>query len=644
MIVLLDVLTFVIPAGVFILFLGALAAMLTAFLKKASPGTAILKTGLGLSQAKVSTSSAVVIPLLHRSETIDLTVKIVRITRRGSDSLSCNDGIRAEVEVDFYVKINPLEEDIRRVATTIGCDRASKIDTIKELFEAKFADALKTAGSKLTFDQLYQNRYQFRDEILVALGHHQGGDVVLNGYRLDDVAIHYLEQLPLSKHDENNVLDAKGIKEIAQRTSVEAESANKRLRQKEVTIAEQNREAKVKQLQIEQDIKEKEAIQQREIEERVSKENALSEKTRQEQQAIEQRALIEKERNVKIAHELKDQEIKVVETDKEKAILVAQEDKMKAVEIAKIQRESEIAEQLKEKLVMLEETAKQEALKIKAEEQAVTTRAVEIANREKQIEVINAEKEASVEVQKNNVVVDTETYKMLTVAKAKKETADIDLEAANKKAQTEIIEAEKNAKVQLIEYNVEADKEAYKAITIAKAKKEAAELDLEAAIKQAKALLEIGNAEANSLSARLQAENSIGKNAMISQALEKFIPLLPEIIQKLMLPAEKIESIKFLHINGMNGVGENGVSNLPNPSLNTTGGIIQTLMSVSMLLPLMKEVVKTLRNDNDFGDVLNSIGQIPGGESLLQYIEKFQEKGIHKKEDAKDPSDAHIVD
>jgi hypothetical protein len=411
-----------------------------------------------------------------------------------------------------------------------------------------------------------------------------------------------------------------------------------------VTIAEQNREAKVKQLQIEQDIKEKEAIQQREIEERVSKENALSEKTRQEQQAIEQRALIEKERNVKIAHELKDQEIKVVETDKEKAILVAQEDKMKAVEIAKIQRESEIAEQLKEKLVMLEETAKQEALKIKAEEQAVTTRAVEIANREKQIEVINAEKEASVEVQKNNVVVDTETYKMVTVAKAKLETADIDLEAANKKAQTEIIEAEKNAKVQLIEYNVEADKEAYKAITIAKAKKEAAELDLEAAIKQAQALLEIGNAEASSLSARLQAENSIGKNAMISQALEKFIPLLPEIIQKLMLPAEKIESIKFLHINGMNGVGENGGGNLPNPSLNTTGGIINTLMSVSMLLPLMKEVVKTLRNDSELGDILNSIGQIPGGESLLQYIEKFQEKSINKKEDSKDPSDAHIVD
>ncbi|TAE17466.1 MAG: hypothetical protein EAZ95_06385 [Bacteroidetes bacterium] len=603
--------------------------LLNSFLKKAMPGTALVKTGLGLSKAQISTSSCIVVPLLHRYETIDLTVKIVKISRRGSDSLSCADGIRAEVEVDFYVKINSLEDDIRRVATTIGCSRASSLTTIKELFEAKLADALKTAGAKLTFDQLYQNRHQFRDEILVALGHSQGGDVVLNGYRLDDVAIHYLEQLPLTKHDENNVLDAKGIKEIAQRTSVEAESANKRLRTREVTIAEQNREAKVKQLQIEQDIKEKEAIQQREIEERVSKENALSEKTRQEQTAIEQQAVVEKERMVKIAQEKKEQETKVIEIQKEKAILVAEEEKNQAAEIAKIQRETKTAEQLKEKLVMLEETAKQESLKIKAEEQALTTRAVEIANREKEIDVINAQKEASVEVAKNNVAVDTEAYKLITVSKARLESAGIDLEAANKQAQKEIIEAEKNAKVNLVETNVEADKDAYRLITVATAQREAAVQELEAALKKAQAILEIGNAEAKTLSAKLDAENSIGKNAIMMQALNQLIPLLPQLMEKLMLPAEKIDSIKFLNINGMGGTGAggNGVQVSDGGGLgmgiqNTTGGIIQTMFNVSMLLPVMKEVIKTLRNDTDMGELLQIVERIPGGESLLNYIEK----------------------
>ncbi|TAE47624.1 MAG: hypothetical protein EAY69_06265, partial [Cytophagales bacterium] len=616
-----------ISVGIVIAFLGFLALTLGNFLKKAVPGTALVKTGLGLLKAQISTSSSIAIPLIHRIETIDLTVKIVKISRRGTDSLSCADGIRAEVEVDFYVKINSLDEDIRRVATTIGCERASTLDTIKELFEAKFADALKTAGAKLSFDQLYQNRHEFRDQILIALGHSQGGDVVLNGYRLDDVAIHYLEQLPLSKHDENNVLDAKGIKEIAQRTSVEAESANKRLRMREVTIAEQNREAKIKQLQIEQDIKQKESLQQREIEEIVAKENALAEKTRQEQTAIEQQALIAKERTVKIAQEKKEQETRIIEIQKEKAILVEQEEKTQSVEIAKIEREIKTAQQIKQKLVMLEETAKQESLKIKAEEQVITTRAEEIAQREKSIEVINAQKEASVEVAKNNVTVDTEAYKLITASKARLEAAGIDLEAANKQAQTEIIEAEKNAKVNIVETNAEAEKEAYRIVTLARAQKEAAELELEAAIQKSQSILEIGNAEAKTLLAKLEAENSIGKNAIITQAINQLIPLLPQIIEKLMIPAEKIDSIKFLNINGMNGSNQQGQLNSEggmggNIVPASTGGIIQTMFNVSMMLPVMKEVIKTLRNDSDMSELLQIVERIPGGESLLNFIEK----------------------
>lgn len=565
-----DLLTILIPVGVFILFLVFLYTLLNSFLKKAAPGTALVKTGLGLQIPQISTSSAIAIPLIHRIETIELTVKTIKIVRRGMDSLSCADGIRAEIEVDFYIKINPVEDDIRRVATTVGCERASNIQTMKELFEAKFADALKTAGSKMTFDQLYQNRHQFRDEILVALGHSQGGDVVLNGYRLDDVAIHYLEQLPLTKHDENNVFDSKGIKEIALRTSNEAESANKRLREKEVTIAEQNREARIKQLQIEQDLKEKESIQQREVQERFAKENALVEKTRQEQTGVEQQAFIAKERAVKIAEEMKLQEIKVVEIQKERAIMVAEEEKNQAVETAKIQKENAVASQLKEKLKILEENAKQESQKIKAEEQALTVKAMEVASRDKQIEVTKAEK---------------------------------------------------NAQVELLEFNVETDKEAYKLKTLAQAKKEAAELEYQAALQQAKTIMEIGNADANALAAKLQVENSIGKNALLAQTLRQIIPLLPEIIEKLMLPAEKIDSIKFLHINGLqsqNGAGnEGGVSSPMSP----TGGIINTMFNVSMLLPIIKEVVKTIKSDSDVADVLGQIKQIPGGEKFLQYIE-----------------------
>ena len=86
---LLSPLGFVLSIILFILFVGA---MFSRFLIKASPGEALVKTGFGLKDPLISTSSAFVIPLLHKIENIDMTVKTIRISRRQHDSLSCADG------------------------------------------------------------------------------------------------------------------------------------------------------------------------------------------------------------------------------------------------------------------------------------------------------------------------------------------------------------------------------------------------------------------------------------------------------------------------------------------------------------------------------------------------------------------------
>jgi len=608
----------------------AVIGTLKSLLKKAAPGTALVKTGFGISKPKIEMSSALVVPMLHRVETIALTVKTVRISRRERDSLSCKDGIRAEVEVDFYIKVNNIEEDIRTVASTVGCERASDIQKMRELFGSKFSDALKTAGSKLSFDELYQNRRLFREEILSALGGDDGGDVVLNGYKLDDVAIEYLEQLPLGNHDMDNVLDARGIKEITQRTASEAEEANLRRRSKEVKIKEQDRNAETQKLALDQDLAEKRAKQEREIEESASREKALSEKTRQEQLAIEEQASILKQRQINIAQQERDQAITIAEKEKEQAIHVAEEKKLEASEIARIARESQVAEKLREKLTMLEQTALQEAQKIKAEETAVTVKAVEVANRDKQIRIINAEQDAAVEVAKRNVDIDAESYRRVKDSESKLNAAELDMQSAEKRAQVEIIEAEKEAKVVLVKQNVEADQEAYQLRTIASARAEAAELDFVASEKKAEAIRRIGEAEAAAIQAKLEAENSIGKNKILQDALNQLIPILPEVVEKLMLPAEKIESIKFLNINGLDpsnpvggGGAEGGNANYGGSPQNS---IVNTIMSVGLAMPVLKEAIKTIKGNDELEGLNDLLQNIPGSDKLLNYIEDFNEK------------------
>jgi len=202
------------------------------------------------------------------------------------------------------------------------------------------------------------------------------------------------------------------------------------------------------------------------------------------------------------------------------------------------------------------------------------------------------------------------------------------MEIANREKQIEVIKAEKNAQVELLEFNVQTDKEAYKLITLAKAKKDASELEYQAALQQAKTIMEIGNADAGALAAKLQVENSIGKNALLAQTLHQIIPLLPLIIEKLMLPAEKIDSIKFLHIDGMQGqnlASGDGSASTGNGG-SPTGNIINTMFNVSMLLPVIKEIVKTIKSDEDGADLLGQIKQIPGGEKFLQFIESKEDK------------------
>lgn len=554
--------------GGIVLFVLVIFAMLSKFLVKASTGEALVKTGFGLSHPKVSMSSAVVIPLIHKIGRLDLTVKTVRIDRRGKDSLSCADGIRAEVEVDFYIKINPLEGDISRVAMTVGCDRATHTEKLRELFEAKFADALKTAGSKLSFDHLYQNRRMFRDEILIALGQEGEGDVVLNGYRLDDVAIQYLEQLPLHMHDENNVLDAKGRKEIAMRTSTEAELANKRLREKEITIAEQDREAKVKQLLINQDLQEKAAKQEREVQESMSRERSLTQQTMAEQEKMAREAEILKDKAIKIAEERKQQEVLTVQIEREKVNQIAQQEKEREIEIARIQREISQAEALKDKLKKLEETAKQEAEKIRADEAVNTVRALEIANRQKQIEVIDAEKGALVEKQMKQV---------------------------------------------------EYDLRAYELITVAKAKLEAAELEAQSAEKQALAITTVGAADAQARKLQLEAENVMNNRVIFSNIAQQLLPILPQLVAELMKPAEKIDSIKIMNVNGLSGNGT-AVEGQGVPQ-NGMQSIVSTLMQAGMLMPVIKELFSMLKNNSN-PDTLKAIEELPGGKELLAYVEQ----------------------
>ena len=80
---------------------------------------------LVINGTRVSLTSALVVPLLHRAERISLLLHPIVVDRHGAESVVCLDKLRADIRATFLVRVNRTAEDILKVAQVVGCARAS---------------------------------------------------------------------------------------------------------------------------------------------------------------------------------------------------------------------------------------------------------------------------------------------------------------------------------------------------------------------------------------------------------------------------------------------------------------------------------------------------------------------------------------
>ena len=422
------------------LFLGTLLLGVLVFAircyRKVPQGTAIVRNGLG--GTKVDFSGMLVLPILHKPEFMDISVKRIEIDRTGEDGLICQDNLRADIKVAFFVRVNKQKEAVGKVAGFLGCDRASDQAALNALFEPKFSEALKTVGKQFDFVDLYTERDRFREEILNTIGKD------LNGYVLDDAAIDYLEQTPLEQLNPNNVLDAEGIKKITDLTAQEQVRANYIRREKEKTLTKQDVEAREAILELEKQQAEAEEKQRREISEVESRQRAEAEIVAQQERQKAETARITAEEEISIAEENKLRAVIVAAKNKERTDAVETErvEKDRGLEITERERVVTLADIEKEKAVEVEKKNIQDVIRqrvmverevVEEEEKIKDTREFAAANRKKQVAVTGAEEQAQ--------------QKLVEEVQA----AQADMQAAELEARTIIVKAEADREAALKE-------------------------------------------------------------------------------------------------------------------------------------------------------------------------------------------------
>jgi len=606
--------------GIGVLFVFSMLIIISKFYNKVEQGQALIINKLR-AEPEISTTGGMVIPIIHKKEIMDISTKRMMLERKGRSGLICQDNIRADITITFYIRVNETKEDILRVAKQVGCERSSYPETLQELFEAKFSEALKTVGKQLNFTDLFTQRDIFRDKIKEVIGQD------LSGYVLEDVAIDFLEQTSIKDLDPNNIMDSEGIRRITELTALQSIETNDLQRQEEIRIKRQDIEAQEKSLELDRQLADSQAKQQREIATVKAREEAETSKIVEEERCKSEQARIGTEQIISVAEQNKQREGDIAEQNRFRAVAIEEEKVKRARQIEQIDREKEV-EVLridKEKTLEVErkniaEVQRERIIVEKGvaieEENIKDLRVVSEANRKKDEQVISAQAQAEEALVKDIESAKAQEQAAEHIAKKMQTMAEAELKAASKQSESKKILAEgeqaETASQGLAEAQITlAQADAHERQGEAEAK--ALELKLTA---EAKGIEEKALAEAKGLREKQDVLNAMSEQARefetfglrLNQERELTLAKLENSVELAEKQAEVLATaLSEANINIMGGDGEFLHQFMKSI---TVGKSLDGLVNES-------ETVKTLFKDHLNGDrnIMDDLGGVMAGAS-----------------------------
>ncbi|WP_164986131.1 SPFH domain-containing protein [Streptomyces roseicoloratus] len=562
--------------AVVLLFAVVVVFAVSRLFRKVEQGKALIVSKM--RKVDVTFTGQVVLPVLHKAEIMDISVKTIEISRTGRDGLICRDNIRADIRISFFVRVNKTVEDVIKVAQAIGTARASDKATLQELFNAKFSEALKSVGKQMDFTDLYTKREELRFRIIELIG------IDLNGYSLEDAAIDYLEQTPLKQLDAGNILDAQGIRKITELTAAENVRTNELRQHEQKEITRQNVDAREAILELERRQADAEIKQKREIETVRAREEAETAKVVEEERLRAQSAFLRTEEQLGIQRENQAREVAVAQKNRERVIAVENEriEKDRLLEVIARDRETELTRIAADKEVEAERREIAEVIRERVavdrtvaeqEESIKRLRTVEEAERERQAVVIAAEAEAQEKLVKDIKAAEAaeqaavhRAAEELTLAEARNKAADLDARAKMRLA--EGLQAEAAAEGLAAAHVREQEAAAIEKTGRAEAEATEARLRAEAEGLRAKAL-----AEAAAIGEKLKAEaEGLTEKAAAMAALDEASRTHEE--YRLRLEAEKDIRLAGLDVQRQVAEAQATVlaTGLENADINIVGG------------------------------------------------------------------------
>ena len=604
-----------------------LAAFAAAVIRYRIPKADVALVRTGGSKEKINITKGLwVNTIIHEIKEISLNTMRIEVIREGAEALITYDFNRGDVEVVFYLKVEPKPDDVLRAAQALG-DKSMTPETVRELIEPKLEGALRSVAAESDIQDLLQKRQEFADKVQSACGEDLE---IQNGLTLETVSIIRVDQTPVETLDAENRFDAVGIREITEITAEQEREKVDIVQRKEVAIVQIEVAARIEKLEAEQDQAWAESDQQKNIaiyaaereaetlkfqfemeqsvQEREYEMKQEVERARIAQEQVVQEREIEMNRDVEVARVQQEQIVAEREIEKNLIVETQQIEQSRVVQLAEIEQFL---------TVQLQKIEQEQAIEVREIEKVLTVEKARIAQ-EEGVTLREIEKELIVQTERfaqeqqvmqreieKNLVVETaqidqmrhvelaEIAKMLNVEQSRigqeLRVAITDeerkIEVANKQQVTALAEKEKllaEAERMGAEVNVTATEEVMSAEWQREVAIIGAEAQAQPIERLADAVLAEARAKAQGEMAEYEARNVAEQRVLVQEAILELINDADDIIEQMMKPVEKIDSIKILDMGNTDGQG--GINR------SSMGKLANALLDTGAISPMLKEL------------------------------------------------------
>ncbi len=369
---------------VVLVLLAILAAFVAMVIRYRIPKADVALIRTGGSREKISITGGLwVNTIIHEIKEISLNTMRIEVIREGPEALITYDFNRGDVEVVFYLKVEPNQTDILRGAQALG-DKSMTPETVRELIEPKLEGALRSVAAESEIQDLLQKRQEFADKVLLACGEDLE---IQNGLTLETVSIIRVDQTPVETLDAENRFDAVGIREITEITAEQEREKERIVQEKEVAIVQIEVDARIQKLEAEQQQAWAESDQQKNIAIYAAEREAETLKFQFEmEQGVQERE-----------YEMK-QEVERARIAQEQIVQEREIEMGRDIQIARVQQEQVVAEREIEKNLIVETQQIEQSRVVQlAEIQQYLTVQMQRIAQEQTIAVREIEKELTIE-------------------------------------------------------------------------------------------------------------------------------------------------------------------------------------------------------------------------------------------------------